>query len=94
MNNENCVLDEKSDIQTIAEKGEKIYDKIKFNHEQKNKGKFLAIEVESENVFIGNTSGESIESAKKIHPNKIFYVVKIGFSATEIFRNKIQNDTI
>jgi len=83
MNNNNEELIKSADIQKIAEEGAKIYDKIKSNYEPVNNGKFLAIDIESNDVFLGNTSSEAVELARKAHPNKVFYVVKIGFSAAE-----------
>jgi len=76
-------LMKKTDIQKIAQDGQKIYEKIKVNYDPKEKGKFLAIEVESGKEYLGNTSAEAIELAKTAHPNKVFYVVKIGYDVAE-----------
>jgi len=77
-------LVKKVDIERIADEGEKIYEQIKSKYEPQDIGKFLAIEVDSKDVFIGERSSEAVEKAKKIHPNKVFFVVKIGYSANEI----------
>lgn len=76
-------LIKKADINKIAEAGAEIYDEIKLQYEPAQNGKFLAIDIESKDTFVGNTSSEAVELARKAHPNKVFYVVKIGFSATE-----------
>lgn len=76
-------LMKKADIQKIAEEGAQIYESIKLQFEPVQNGKFLAIDIESKDTFMGNTSSEAVELARKAHPNKIFYVVKIGFSAAE-----------
>jgi len=76
-------LIKKADIQKIAEEGAKIYESIKLRFEPAQNGKFLAIDIESKDTFVGNTSSEAVELARKAHPNKVFYVVKIGFSAAE-----------
>ncbi len=73
----------KPKLKKIAEKGARIYEKIKIRYDPKYKGKFLAIEVDSEKGYLGDTSAEAVELAKKEHPNKIFYVVKIGFEVAE-----------
>lgn len=83
MNNNNDELIKKADIQKIAEEGAKIYERVKVNYGPEKRGKFLAIDIESKDTFIGNTSSEAVELARKAHPNKIFYVVKIGFSVAE-----------
>lgn len=71
------------DIQKIAEEGSKIYQQIKFQYDPKEKGKFLAIDIESKSAYLGETSVDALNSARQEHPNKVFYVVKIGFDVAE-----------
>ncbi|HCP08358.1 MAG TPA: hypothetical protein DIT25_00990 [Candidatus Moranbacteria bacterium] len=80
-NNEDLI--KKSDIQKIASEGTQIYEQIKANYDPKEKGKFLAIEIESKKAYLGNTSAEALELARENHPSKLFYVVKIGFDVAE-----------
>lgn len=70
-------------IQEIADKGTEIYEKIKGNFEPQNNGKFLAIDIESEDVYLGATSSYAVEEAKKAHPDTVFFVVKIGYSVAD-----------
>jgi hypothetical protein len=72
-----------ADIDKIAEEGQKIYDKIKIKYEPKHNGEFLAIEIESRQVYLGKTSAEAVEVARLKHKNKVFYVVKIGYTVAE-----------
>jgi hypothetical protein len=81
MDNEDFI--KKADIQKIAEEGAKIYEQIKITYDPKEKGKFLAIDIESKKEYLGNTSVEALKLARASHPNKIFYVVKIGFDVAE-----------
>jgi len=81
--NNNDELIKQADIQRIAEEGAKIYEQIKVDYDPKERGKFLAIEIEDQKVFLGNTSADALELARTNYPNKIFYVVKIGFDAAE-----------
>ena len=74
-----------SDLQRIVKDGEKIYKKIKSKYESNHKGKFLAIEVESKEAYMAKTSADAVVLAKSHYPNKIFYVVKIGFDVAETF---------
>lgn len=76
-------LIKKADIQKIAEEGSKIYQKIKVNYEPEKNGKFLAIDVDSNDVYLGNTSAEVVELAREAHPGKVFYVIKIGYNTVE-----------
>jgi len=80
-NNDNLIKN--VDIQKIADEGAKIYTQIKVNYDPKEKGRFLAIDIESKKVYLGNTSAEALELARNKHPRKIFYVVKIGFDVAE-----------
>ncbi len=73
----------KADLQGIAEKGARIYEKIKAKYERRHKGKFLAIEVDGGSVFIGKTSAQALILAREKNRGKIFYVVKIGFDVAE-----------
>jgi len=81
-------------IQDIAEKGTKIYEEIKSKYDPQEKGKFLAIEIESKNAYLGITSAEAVELARQNHPDKVFYVVKIGFDVVETMARSYVNDLI
>ncbi len=83
MNDNNEELIKKANIQKIAEEGARIYEQIKVNYDPKERGKFLAIDIESEKTYLGNTSAEALELARQNHPDKVFYVVKIGFDVAE-----------
>lgn len=83
MDTDQETLIKNSDIQKIVKDGAKIYESVRLQYEPDNNGKFLAIDIDSKEVFLGSTSSESVELARKAHPNKVFYVVKIGFSAAE-----------
>lgn len=76
-------LIKKSDVEKIAREGTKIYENIKLSYDPKEKGKFLAIEIESKKAYLGTSSAEAVELARQHHPNKIFFVVKIGFDTAE-----------
>lgn len=63
----------------IAEKGEKIYQqKLKDTLERDHKGEFVAIEVETGKYFLGKSPEETLETAKKEFPEKIFHLIRIG----------------
>ena len=81
---ENEELIKNVNIQQLAEEGNRIYEEVKQEYEPQQNGKFLAIEVERKSVYLGDTSSEAVEKARKIHPDKVFFVVKIGFSASEV----------
>lgn len=71
------------DITKIAVDGQRIYDSIKIQYEPSQNGKFLAIDVDSENVYLSDDGAKAVELAREAHPNKVFYLVKIGFETAE-----------
>ncbi|MBI2551676.1 hypothetical protein HYW17_00035 [Candidatus Uhrbacteria bacterium] len=73
----------KVNIHSIAEEGKKIYARIKNEYDPKEKGKFLAIDIESKHGYLGTTSAEALAQAREHHPDRVFYVVKIGYDVAE-----------
>lgn len=84
-------LIDKADIQKIAEEGSKIYKRIKEDYEPRENGKFLAIEIDSQKTYLGHTSEEALDLAKKNHPDKVFYVIKIGYNFAEMLVRSFTN---
>lgn len=81
MNGEDLI--KTADIQRIAQEGIQIYNQIKIQYDPEHRGKFLAIDIDSKQVYLGNTSADAVALARSKHPNKVFYVVKIGFDVAE-----------
>lgn len=92
MKNQNEELLKNVDIQKIAEEGMRVYERIKIQYEPKEKGKFLAIDIDSGKAYLGNTSAEALNLARKKHPQKVFYVVKIGFNVAENLAKSLINN--
>ncbi len=60
------------DINTISIKGEDIYSKkYKKKLEKTSKGKIAAIEVESGDIFIGNSAMQAAMFAREKYPEKL-----------------------
>lgn len=76
-------LYKKVNVQKLADEGSKVYEKIKSQYEPKYTGKFLAIEVESKKAYMGKDGAEALVLARENHPDKVFYLVKIGYAAVE-----------
>ena len=89
MNNDTLI--KQADIQKIADEGTKIYQGIKTDFEPHHNGRFLAIDIDSKKVYLGNTSAEALELARQNHPHKVFYVVKIGFNFAEMLVKSFHN---
>lgn len=68
--------------ETLALKGKEIYDRnLKRILEPRSNGKFVAIEVESGDYFLGSTITDAIAKGEKKHPTKLFYVMRVGHKA-------------
>jgi hypothetical protein len=76
-------------FQEIAEKGAAIYQKRRGEYEPKDNGKFLAIEIEKNKIYIGDTSGEALAKARAENPGKLFYVVKVGSDSAETLAHSL-----
>lgn len=76
-------LTKTADLQKIATEGQKIYDAIKIKYEPTQNGKFLAIDIDSKDVYMAEDGAKAVELAREAHPNKVFYLVKIGFETAE-----------
>lgn len=74
------------DIRKIGEKGRELFKKISEELERDYRGKFVAIEVDSGDYFVGDTSIEADEKAKEKYPDKVFYLGRIGFRAAVSFK--------
>ncbi len=67
---------------SLADRGQETYDRtLKHILEPAHKGKFVAIEVDSEDYFLGSTPIEAINRGKQKHPSKVFFVARVGFRA-------------
>jgi len=65
----------------LCSKGEKIYDEIKEKLEPTLNNKFVAIEVDSDDYFIGNDAIEAANKARGKYPSSVFFLAKIGYPA-------------
>src|SRR3990167_7071376 len=65
--------------QELFEKGQKIYDtQLKDKLEPEYTGKFVAIDIETAEYFIGDSLDEALGKARGKYPSKIFHSVKVG----------------
>jgi hypothetical protein len=70
----------------FGSKGEEIYKLIGPQLESEHKGEIAAIEVESEEYFLGETVIEAGRKAKEKYPDKVFYFVRIGYPVVHVWR--------
>lgn len=76
-NQQNIILDPEQ----VSKKGEELYkNKLKPILEPKENGKFVVIDIISEDYFLGNTISEAINNAKEKYPDgRLFHTIKIGY---------------
>ena len=70
-------------IQKISTEGAKIYESLRAQYEPQDNGKFLAIDIDSQDVYMSNDGAQAVELARQAHPGKVFFLVKIGFETAE-----------
>ena len=69
------------DDEAFRKQANEIYQKHKQKLESENKGKIVAIEVESGDIFIADTVIEARMKARLKYPEKFFYFKRIGYQA-------------
>jgi len=71
----------------LAAKARKIYyEQLKQTLEASSQGKFVAIEVNSGDYFLGSTPLEAINNGKQRYPEEIFHVMKVGYKAAVLIK--------
>ena len=73
------------DKEEFTKKGKAIYKKLQLGF-KKNKGKIVAIEVDSGNYFIGEDELDAAQKARSKFPDKIFVFFRIGYPVVHKFR--------
>jgi hypothetical protein len=68
-----------NDSQQIAERAERIYEQgLRATLEKTHPGSFVAIEPVSGEHFLGRTLSEAGAAARKAHPQKPSYIMRVG----------------
>ena len=67
------------DRRKLSTKGKEIYERIRRELEPEHKGKIVAIEVDSGDYFLGKNVIEATRKGREKHPDKVFYLIRIGF---------------
>ena len=75
------------DDEAFREQANEIYQRQKQRLESENKGKIVAIEVKSNDIFIADTVVEAGMKARLKYPEKFFYFKRIGYEAVASIRS-------
>lgn len=67
-------------LDTLAVRSKELYEhKLKPVLEPQHKGKFVAIEPDTESYFIGKTGTEALLQARATLPDKLFFLARVGY---------------
>lgn len=69
------------DVKAFSQKGRQILEALSPQLEKEHKGEVVAIEIESQEYFLGRTTHEALQKAKRKHPGKVFHLGRIGYRA-------------
>jgi len=70
------------DANQIADRAERIYDqRLRATLEKTHAGQYVAIEPESGDHFLGGTLSEAGAAARRAHPGRQSFIVRIGQKA-------------
>lgn len=71
-------------LSTLSTKGGRILKHIEQELLREHKGKFVAIEVDSREYFIGDSMIAAIDKARAKYPDKVFHVAMVGWRAKRV----------
>lgn len=78
----------KPEMSPLARKATRLYQtKLKAVLEPDYVGKFAAIEPDSGDYFVASRMTEAMHEARLKHPDKRFFLIRIGFEAAVSFRH-------
>ena len=75
-------------VHEISVKGQRILDSLPGEVVKEHFGQFIAIEVDSGDYFIGDTAIEATQKARVKHPDKIFFLGRIGYRTAYTFKGR------
>ncbi len=81
-------VQERPDVREISKKGQRVLEGIPAELREAYFGRFIAIEVDSGDYFIGDTAIEATRKAQVEHPGKIFFLGRLGFPTAYTFKGR------
>ena len=64
---------------SIVQQAEEIYQRrYQREYEQNHNGRFLAIDIKTEEAYLGDNSGEALSAARDAAPNGVFHLMRVG----------------
>lgn len=79
---------EQPTIHEVSKKGWKVLEALSQELAKEHFGRFIAIEIDSGEYFIGGTALEATRKAQAKHPGKIFFLGRIGYRTAYTFKGR------
>jgi hypothetical protein len=71
-----------ADTKAVIERAKQIYaEQLQAVLESQHRNRFVAIEPESGDYFLGDTFDEAVQSARAKHPSRLSHTIRIGHRA-------------
>lgn len=79
---------EQADIHDISQKGQPIFEVLSQELAGSHFGKFIAIDADSGEYFLGETGIEATRKAQKKFPGKVFFLGRLGYRTAYSFKGR------
>ena len=76
------------DTRQIAREGKRLLESIQGHFGEQDYGRFVAIDVDSGDYFLGETAIEATRKAQAKYPGKVFYLGRIGCRTAYTFKGR------
>jgi len=76
------------DVEEFTRRGKAVYEKLRGELEPKYKGKFIAIDPETGDYFLGDTMVEADRKGREKYPDKLFFFARIGYPTAVVLRRQ------
>ena len=71
-----------AETSAVIERAKRIYaERLQGALEPQHRGRFVAIEPESGDYFLGDTFDEAVKAARVRHPDRLSHTVRVGHRA-------------
>jgi hypothetical protein len=68
-----------ADVRSVIDRAKRIYaDQLQAALESQHRNRFVAIEPESGDYFLGDTFDEAVKAARAEHPSRLTHTIRIG----------------
>jgi hypothetical protein len=70
-----------AETKAVIERAKRVYDQLRHVLEPQHLNRFVAIEPESGDYFLGDTFDEAVKSARAKYPSRLSHTIRIGHRA-------------